>query len=65
MPKEIGSSQGFLPKKTSMLTFSGSRHARFSFTTYPAILKALSEGTDVAGMQRYFLAILAKRGKGF
>ena len=52
MSKGIYSSQGFLSKKkTSMLTFSGSMHAHFSLTTYSATLKALSEVTDVAGMQ--------------
>ena len=36
-------------KKTSILTFSGNRHALLWFTMYPAKLKAHSEGTDVAG----------------
>jgi len=39
-----------------MFTFSGSGHALFLFTTCPATLKARSDGTEVAGMQRYFLA---------
>ena len=30
---------------------------------YAATLKALSEGTDVAGIQRYFLAMRYRTGK--
>jgi len=50
-------------RQTSVFTFSGSKHDLFSFTIYPATLKALSEGTDVAGMQRYFFAIQERKGK--
>jgi len=50
-------------RKTCVSTFSESKHDLFSFTTYPAMLKALSKGTDVAGMQRYFFAIQERKGK--
>ena len=33
-----------------------------AFTIFPAVLNALSDGTDVAGMHKYFHAKLAKRG---
>ena len=39
-----------------MLTFSGSRQALFSFTTCPATLNARSDGTEVAGIHKNFLA---------
>jgi len=35
-----------------MSTFSGRRQARLEFTTWPAELKALLLGTNVAGMQK-------------
>ena len=38
-----------------MLTFSGRRHARFSLTMCPAVLKAGSEGTEVAAIYRKVL----------
>ena len=41
-----------------MLTEDGLRHALFLLTTCPAVLNALSDGTEVAGIQRYFLAIV-------
>ena len=37
-----------------MFTLSGSKHALFALTTYPAKLNTLSDGTDVAETQRYF-----------
>ena len=45
--------------KRSILTFSGSRHTLLWFMMYPAKLKARSEGTDVAGIHRYFLQVFA------
>jgi len=50
-------------RKTRELTDSGNKHACFSLIMYPAPLKALSEGTDVAGIQRYFLAMQDRIGK--
>ena len=38
----------------SKLTFSGSKHAHFIFTTEPAILNARSLGVDIAGNAKYF-----------
>jgi len=52
----------FAPKNDSMLTVSGKSDARFSLTRYPVKLKALSAGTEVAGMARYFLANEARHG---
>ena len=52
-------------RKISVSTFSGSKHDLFSFTIYPAMPKALSEGTYVAGMQRYFFAMQERKGKCF
>ena len=52
----------FHTKKIRMLTFSGSKHALFLFTIPPAMLKALSLGVDVAGTDKYLLAILARAG---
>ena len=43
-------------KKASVFTVPGKRAAIFSFTRCPVRLKALSEGTEVAGMDRYCLA---------
>ena len=45
-----------------MLVFSGNRQERLAFTLFPAVLKALSDGTEVAGMHKYFLARVANRG---
>jgi len=50
-------------RKTGELTDLGNKHARFSLTMYPATLKALSDGTDVAGIQRYFLTMRDRIGK--
>jgi len=50
-------------RKTRELTDSGNKHARFSLTMYLATLKAPSEGTDIAGIQRYFLAMRDRIGK--
>ncbi len=36
-----------------MFTFLGSRNARLSLTTCPAVLKTRSQGTEVAGIARY------------
>ena len=52
----------FVQKKTSILTLSGLRLALWQLTISPAVEKTLSAGTDVAGMQRYFLASLARVG---
>ena len=41
-------------KNTSILTDEGWRQARFLFTMCPAVLKALSDGTEVAGIDKYF-----------
>ena len=49
-------SHRFSAKKTSMFTLSGRRQPLLQFTICPVALKALSEGTDVAGIARYFLA---------
>ena len=43
-------------KKTSMLVLSGKRQDRLMFTMLPAAPKACSEGTEVAGMERYLVA---------
>ena len=45
-------------KKNSVSTFSGSNAACLALTI--AVLKSLSEGTDVATTPRYFHAILAR-----
>ena len=46
-----------------MLLFSGNRQERLVFTIiFPAVLNALSDGTDIAGMHKYFHAKMAKRG---
>ena len=39
-----------------MLTVSGRRQERLALAIWPAVLKARSEGTEVAGRQRYFFA---------
>ena len=44
----------FSDRKTSMFTDDGRRQARFLLTMCPAALNARSDGTEVAGMQRYF-----------
>jgi len=43
-----------------MLVFSGNRQECLAFTIFPAMLNALSDGTDVAGMHKYFRAKMAK-----
>ena len=48
-----------------MLTFSGRRQDLFTLTIFPAILKACSAGTEVAGAPRYFKASCAKCGYRF
>lgn len=55
----------FSARNMIMFTLSGSKHARFALTSCPAMLNALSDGTDVAGTQRYFRAILASWGNCF
>jgi len=45
-----------------MLVFSGNKQEHLEFTIFPAVLNALSDGTDVAGMHKYFCAKMAKRG---
>ena len=52
----------FLLKKTNISTVSGDSDARFLFITCPAVENALSDGTDVAGIQRYFRARAASLG---
>ena len=49
-------------KKTSMFTLSGRRQDLLRLTIFPAVLNALSAGTDVAGIARYFEANCAKHG---
>ena len=49
-------------KKSRVSTFSGSSAALLALTIMPAVLKSLSDGTDVATIPRYFCAILAKCG---
>ena len=44
-----------LLRKRSMLMFGGFRFDRFFDTNSLALENALSEGTDVAGIHRYFL----------
>ena len=45
-----------------MSMVSGFKDARRLLTTRPAELNSLSEGTDVAQMQRYFFANVASSG---
>ena len=45
-----------------MFVFSGSKQERLAFTIFPAVLKARSDGTEVAGMHKYFCVIVASRG---
>ena len=49
-------------KKKKLSTFSGSIADRFALTILPAVLKSLSDGTDVATTPRYFRAMLARWG---
>ena len=53
----------FFARKTSLSTASGLRHALWHVTMLPPVLKTLSEGALVAGMERYFLARLLSLGK--
>lgn len=53
----------FFARKTSMFTLLGFKHVRWHVTTFPDVLKSLSEGELVAGMQRYFLASLLSFGQ--
>ena len=43
--------------KTSLLAFSGRRRFQVSVQTFPAVLKSLSEGTELGGLDEYFSAI--------
>ncbi len=54
---------GFFAWKTSILTLVGFKHVRWHVTTFPDVLKSLSEGELLAGIQRYFLASLLRCGK--
>ena len=45
-----------------MFVFSGNKQEHLAFTTFPAVLKAHSEGTDVPGMHKYFRAIVESKG---
>ena len=49
-------------KNTSIFTLSGKRYNRFMFTILTAALKACSDGTEVAGGARYFVANCDRRG---
>lgn len=53
----------FLAKNTSLSTIAGFKEEHWQVTMLPLVLKSLSEGELVAGMQRYLRASLAKRGK--
>ena len=44
-------------KKIKLFTFSGKRLLRFLLTMFPAAEKTLSEGTEVEGAHKYFLAM--------
>ena len=50
----------FSAKNTNILTELGRREARLAFTMCPVELKARSEGTDVAGIGKYFLTTLMR-----
>ena len=47
----------FLTKKLNYLHSLGKRLLRFLLTIFPAAEKTLSEGTEVEGAHKYFLAI--------
>ena len=49
-------------KKTRLSTFSESSGDHFALTILPAVLKSLTDGTDVATTPRYFRAMLARWG---
>ena len=55
----------FPARNTNMFIFSERRQDRFSLAMHPATLNALSAGTEVAGTQRYFLAMYDNAGKSF
>ncbi len=46
-----------------ILTLVGFKHVRWHVTTFPDVLKSLSEGELLAGIQRYFLDSLLRCGK--
>lgn len=46
-----------------MFTLLGFKHVRWHVTTFLDVLKSLSEGELLAGIQRYFLASSLSRGK--
>ena len=52
----------FCAKNVKMFVFSGNKQERLAFTIFPAVLKARSDGTEVAGMHKYFCAIVDSRG---
>ena len=45
-----------------MSTCSGSKQDRLALTTFPAVLNALLDETDVAGTHKYLYAISSGRG---
>ncbi len=53
----------FFARKTSILTLVGFKHVRWHVTTFPDVLKSISESKLLAGIQRYFLASLLRCGK--
>ena len=52
----------FLERNTSLSTFSGLTDERRQVTTFPPVLKTLSEGELVAGIHKYLFASFASRG---
>ena len=45
-----------------MFVFSGNKQEHLAFTVFPTVLKAHLNGTEVAGMHKYFHAIVDSRG---
>lgn len=54
---EIWTCLTFCDRNSNWFTLSGNRQLSFAFTICPAVEKTLSAGTDIAGIQKYFLAI--------
>ena len=55
----------FLFKNKSSLTSLGAKFVRLGFIWLPASLKSLSAGTDVTGIDKYFLDIFESIGNSF
>ena len=53
----------FLFKMSNISSFSESSLFVLTVAICPAVLKSLSDGTDAGGIERYFLAILARIGQ--